>query len=126
MIIYLLVMQIIFSPVLSADMDRAVMSWYGHEFHGRLTAAGEIYDMNEISVAHKYLPIGTEVIFYYKGRYEQALVTDRGPYVSGRTWDASRRLFKRLIRDDFDEGVVTIGYYLTGERVIRDTMRYNL
>lgn len=103
-----------------------LMSWYGEPFHGRLTACGSVYDMNQVSVAHKHLPIGTEVVFYYNGRFERAIVTDRGPYVAGREWDASRRLAKRLFRDDFDKGVVPVTYYLTGRRVITDSMRYNI
>lgn len=123
----------------SMPMEEAeLMSWYGEPFHGRLTAAGEVYNMNEISVAHRTLPIGTEVMFHYDGRFVPALVTDRGPYSrpiydeSGniidytRDWDASRRLAKVLFREDIQEGVLPVQYYLTGNRVIREGMRYNL
>jgi rare lipoprotein A len=103
-----------------------VMSWYGPGFHGDSTACGEIYDMNQISVAHKTLPMGTEVVFYYNGNSERAVVNDRGPYVPGRDWDASRRLAKRLWRGDFHRGVLPVQYHLTGNRVIRPTMLYNM
>lgn len=107
-------------------MEEGLMSWYGEPFHGRLTACGEVYDMNEISVAHKTLPIGTEVVFCYNGHCETAIVNDRGPYYGNREWDASRRLAKRLFRDDLDQGVIKVHYYLTGNRIIRETMQYNL
>ncbi len=108
----------------SIPMEQATMSWYGQPFQGRLTACGEIYEMNEISVAHKELPIGTEVTLYYEGRFVQAIVNDRGPYIQGREFDASKALFYALI-GDLDIGVAEINYYVGG-RTIRDTMRYNL
>lgn len=57
-------------------------SWYGPGFHGRLTASGEVYDENGISVAHRKLPFGTEVLFLNaeNGETLVAPVTDRGPY----------------------------------------------
>ncbi|NCU27939.1 hypothetical protein EOM86_14680, partial [Candidatus Nomurabacteria bacterium] len=36
-------------------------SWYGREFHGRATASGEKFDMNNMTAAHKTLPFGTIV-----------------------------------------------------------------
>lgn len=102
------------------------MSWYGEPFHGRLTACGEVFDMNSISVAHKSLPIGTEVVFFYGDRSVVAVVNDRGPYYEDREWDASKALAKELFGEDFDKGVLEVAYVLTGRRVLRDTMRYNL
>src|SRR3954463_921192 len=32
-------------------------SWYGDDFHGRLTANGEVYDMASLTAAHPTLPI---------------------------------------------------------------------
>jgi rare lipoprotein A len=34
-----------------------IASWNGRDFHGRLTANGEVYDMNGISAAHPMLPL---------------------------------------------------------------------
>src|SRR5579863_2465933 len=36
-------------------------SWYGPGFDHRATADGEIYDMNELSAAHKTLPLPSVV-----------------------------------------------------------------
>ena len=111
---------------MSFTADQGTMSWYGdEEFEGRLTACGETYRSSYISVAHKTMPIGTVVIFWYKNRMLLAIVNDRGPYIAGREWDASKRLFKLLIREDFHKGVVEVNYIIVG-RYLRDTMRYNL
>src|SRR3954452_16434604 len=32
-------------------------SWYGDDFHGRLTANGEVFDMASLTAAHPTLPI---------------------------------------------------------------------
>src|SRR5438270_11859588 len=34
-------------------------SWYGRHFQGRKTAAGEAYDMNGLTCAHRSLPLGS-------------------------------------------------------------------
>jgi len=88
------------------------MSWYGEPFHGRTTASGEVYDMNEISVAHKELPFGTMVEFSYQGRTMVAEVTDRGPFIPGREWDASRALFDKLTCGELGRGVIYVGYLI--------------
>lgn len=100
-------------------------SWYGEPFHGRLTACGEAYDMNAISVAHKTLPIGTVTRFYYNGRSIKAIVNDRGPYISGRDFDLSKAAFEELF-GDLDIGVVNnVHYEIIGYRT-RDTMLWNM
>jgi len=104
--------------------EEKVMSWYGDPFDGRLTACGEVYDMDEISCAHKTLPMGTYVTFIYEGKAVRAIINDRGPYIDGRDFDASRALFDSLTNDT-DLGVINITC-IVGERKIRETMRYNL
>ena len=49
-----------------ADLDigmkeRGIASWYGDDFHGWVTASGEIYDMHTLTAAHRTLPLGTIV-----------------------------------------------------------------
>lgn len=67
-------------------------SWYGPGFHGRKTANGEIYDQNELTAAHRTLPLGTdvEVTNVKNGRSVAVEINDRGPYVGGRVIDLSR------------------------------------
>src|SRR5437016_2244822 len=45
-------------PVPTIDELFGYASWYGHPYHGRKTASGEIYDMNQLTAAHKTLPLG--------------------------------------------------------------------
>jgi len=70
-----------------------IASWYGEDFHGKLTANGELYDMNELTAAHKTLPLPSivRVTNLENGRSLLVRVNDRGPYVHGRIIDVSRR-----------------------------------
>ncbi len=67
-------------------------SWYGPYFHGRPTANGETYDQNELSVAHKSLPFGTQlkVRNLTNDKTVVVRVNDRGPYVGDRSLDLSK------------------------------------
>jgi hypothetical protein len=81
---------------LSARMLTQNASYYGPGFYGNQTACGKTLTKKTVGVAHKKLPCGTRVVFAYKGRWVRAKVIDRGPYVSGRTWDLTERLAKKL------------------------------
>jgi len=67
-------------------------SWYGEDFHGRLTASGEVYDMYKMTAAHKTLPLGTvvKVRNLENGKDVEVRINDRGPFVKGRVIDLSR------------------------------------
>ncbi len=73
--------------------ETGIASWYGNPFHGRTTANGETYDMNELTAAHKTLPMPTyvRVTNLENGRALTVRVNDRGPFVHGRIIDLSRR-----------------------------------
>ena len=68
-----------------------ISSYYGKDFHGKLTANGEIYDMYGISAAHKYLPLGTVVRVTNIDNSKSIVlrINDRGPYIAGRILDCS-------------------------------------
>lgn len=70
-----------------------VASWYGAEFHGRLTADGEVFDRNAISAAHPTLPmpVNVRVTNLDNGRSLMVRVNDRGPFIGGRVIDLSER-----------------------------------
>jgi len=70
-----------------------IASWYGDDFHGRLTANGEIYDMNSMSAAHTTLPLPcyVRVTNISNGRSVIVRVNDRGPYHADRVIDVSLR-----------------------------------
>jgi rare lipoprotein A len=75
-----------------------VASWYGKDFHGKPMANGDTYDMYAATIAHKEMPLGTKVELTNSvtGEMVQAIVTDRGPYITGRDVDLSYGLAKRL------------------------------
>ncbi len=75
-----------------------IASWYGQQFHGRLTANGEIFDMNRMSAAHTTLPLPSmvEVTNLENGRSVVVRVNDRGPFVSDRIIDMSREAARQL------------------------------
>ena len=86
-------------PRVDPDYDETgVGSWYGLPFHGRATANGEVYDMNELTAAHKTLPMPTmvRVTNLENGRSMVLRVNDRGPFVNGRIIDVSRRAAQLL------------------------------
>jgi rare lipoprotein A len=66
-------------------------SWYGHDFHGRYTANGEVFDMHSISAAHPTLPLPSyvRVTNVANGRSIVVRVNDRGPYAHDRLIDVS-------------------------------------
>jgi rare lipoprotein A len=59
-----------------------VASWYGDEFAGRPTSSGEIFDPDELTAAHRSLPLSTwvEVKNLENGRSVLLRVNDRGPF----------------------------------------------
>jgi rare lipoprotein A len=85
-------------PVRSGVVERGIASWYGHPFHGRRTASGEVYDMHRLTAAHKTLPFGTLVEVTNLANRERVVVrvTDRGPFVRGRVIDLSYEAAKRI------------------------------
>ena len=78
--------------------EEGLASWYGEPYHGRPTAAGPRYDMNEMTAAHRTLPFGTivRVTNLESDREAEVVVNDRGPFVAGRIVDLSRAAADRL------------------------------
>ena len=78
--------------------ETGIASWYGEKFHGNPTSSGIIYDMNQISVAHKTLPLGSwvKVTNLENGRHLKAQVIDRGPFIKNRLIDLSLAAAKEL------------------------------
>lgn len=71
--------------------ERGVASWYGTKFHGNLTSSQEVYDMYQMTAAHKTLPLPT-FVRVRNLRNNKAVVlrvNDRGPFVANRIIDLS-------------------------------------
>ncbi len=73
-------------------------SWYGDDFHGRLTANGEVFDMTSLTAAHPTLPIPSyaRVTNLSNGKSLIVRVNDRGPYHGNRLIDVSNRASELL------------------------------
>ncbi|MCY4044588.1 MAG: septal ring lytic transglycosylase RlpA family protein [Cellvibrionales bacterium] len=73
-------------------------SWYGMKFHGHKTSNGEIYDVHQMSAAHKTLPLPSyvRVTNVANGKTCVVRVNDRGPFKDGRLIDLSYAAAKKL------------------------------
>jgi rare lipoprotein A len=71
------------------DFGRA--SYYGRGFAGRRTASGDIFHPEELTAAHRFLPLGSKVRVtnLHTGLSVLVTINDRGPYVRGRHIDLS-------------------------------------
>ena len=98
-----------YTPEQSAHYSaEGIASWYGEDFHGRLTANSEVYDMAAISAAHPTLPIPSyvRVTNLANKRSIIARVNDRGPYHQNRLIDVSVRTAKLL--GFYDQGTARV------------------
>ena len=75
-----------------------VASYYADEFHGKQTSNGEIYDMNDLTAAHRTFPFGTKVRITNLENQKTVVVrvNDRGPFHEGRIIDLSLGAAKEL------------------------------
>ncbi len=88
-----------YTPVADENFHEVgIASWYGDDFHGKLTSNGEVFDMNNLTAAHPTLPLPcfVEVTNLDNGRKIVLRVNDRGPFVSGRVIDLSKRAAQLL------------------------------
>ena len=79
------------STVAAPEPETGIASWYGHPFHGRRAADGEIYDMAKLTAAHRTLPFDTRVrvVNLTNDKSVEVRINDRGPFVDGRIIDLS-------------------------------------
>ena len=104
-------------PAEEWDYDETgIASWYGSDFHGKDTANGETYDMNDLTAAHRTLPLPSfvRVINLENGRSIVLRVNDRGPFAKGRIIDVSRRGAQLL--GFKDQGTARVRVQILAER----------
>lgn len=91
---------------LSVETGKA--SWYGAPYHNRRSSNGEIYDMNQLTAAHRTLPLGStvRVTNLKTGHSTIVRITDRGPFVEGRIVDLSLAAAKQA--DIWQAGVAQV------------------
>lgn len=109
--------------VKQGDSFEGTASWYGPNFHGKLTSNGETYDMHAQTAAHKTLPMNTIVQVTNKrnGRTTTVRINDRGPFVASRIIDLSKKAAKDL--DIIANGTAAVhlevlGFAKRGQRII--------
>jgi rare lipoprotein A len=78
--------------------QEGLASWYGDDFHGRLTANGEVFDMGSLTAAHPTLPMPcyARVTNLANGKSLIVRVNDRGPYHGNRLIDVSNKAAELL------------------------------
>ncbi|PIR53555.1 hypothetical protein COU76_00550 [Candidatus Peregrinibacteria bacterium CG10_big_fil_rev_8_21_14_0_10_49_10] len=74
------------------------VSYYADDFHGKTTAFGEKFDMEDFTAAHRSFPEDTlvQVTNVENRKSVTVRVNDRGPYVEGRDMDLSRAAFEKI------------------------------
>ncbi len=100
----------------TAYRAEGIASWYGPDFHGRLTANGEVYDMHGISAAHPTMPLPSyaRVTNLANGRSIVVRVNDRGPYARNRIIDLSIGTAKAL--GFYGQGLARCGSNMSAAR----------
>ncbi len=79
------------------------MSFYANMLAGRETADGGKYKPEAFTAAARHMPFGTKLRLEFQGRTTEVTITDRGPYVAGRTLDLSRAAAEAL-------GIIKLGH----------------
>lgn len=94
---------------MSVDATEVKASWY---YEGTITANGERFNPNGLTVAHKSLPFGTKLRLTHNGKTIIVRVNDRGPFIKGRTLDLSRGAAKAL-------GCIKVGVCVVDMTIIK-------
>jgi rare lipoprotein A len=94
--------------------ETGMASWYGHPYHGRRAANGEIYDMEKLTAAHRTLPFDTwlRVVNLDNSKTVEVRITDRGPFVEGRIIDLSHAAARAI--DMIGPGVARVRLEVIG------------
>jgi rare lipoprotein A len=92
LILSLLAADVFASAALSVYKSSAVASYYADKYHGRKTSNGEVFNMYDLTAAHKSLPFNTKVKVtnLSNGKSVVVRINDRGPFVKGREIDLSK------------------------------------
>ncbi|MBU0767282.1 septal ring lytic transglycosylase RlpA family protein [Patescibacteria group bacterium] len=102
------------------------VSYYADDFHGNGTAFGETFDMNDITAAHRTMPVDTlvEVTNIENGNQVTVRINDRGPYVDGRDMDLSLAAFEKIA--DLSRGVLRARFKRLGDEQLIDTCTHTV
>ena len=106
------------------DTFHGIASWYGPDFHDKLTANGEMYNMHDMTAAHKTLPMNTvlKVTNRTNGLTAVVRINDRGPFVGKRIIDLSNAAARKINMVGAGTASVTIevlGFYSKNKRSVK-------
>ena len=106
--------------------ETGIASWYGDDFHGQRTANGEIYNKNELTAAHKTLPLPSlaRVTNLDNGKSVVVRVNDRGPFSGTRLIDVSQRTADLLGFEKQGTAKVRVQVLADESKAIADAMRH--
>lgn len=108
-----------------SNVQTGLASWYGPNFHGKTTSSREVYNMYDMTAAHRTLPFGTYVMVTNldNGRSVKVKINDRGPFVKDRIIDLSYAAAQVL--DAVGPGVVPVKIeVLADESPPQSSLRY--
>jgi peptidoglycan lytic transglycosylase len=105
-------------------VQTGLASWYGGRRSRRRTASGQRYDAEDLTAAHRTLPLETivRVTNLENNRTVLVRINDRGPYVRGRIIDVSREAAKLLGMTR--EGVVPVRIEVLGQDQYQSVAQY--
>ena len=85
-------------PLQPFIVETGLASWYGPQFHGKLTASGEVFNQWKFTAAHRTFPWGSKVRVtnLANGKAVEVHINDRGPFTKGRIIDVSRAAARAL------------------------------
>lgn len=109
---FILGTMLLFAACSPKIIQKGKASYYAKEFNGRKTASGEKFRNSKLTAAHKTLPFGTKVKVtnLRNGKSVKVRINDRGPFVSGRMIDLSRKAAKKIGLIQEGVGLVRISY----------------
>lgn len=106
--------------------ETGIASWYGTEFSGLpRTANGELFNKDELTAAHKTLPLPSlaRVTNLENGRSIVVRINDRGPFSGARIIDVSQRTAQLLDFEKKGTAKVRVQVLADESKAIADAMR---
>ncbi|HEU0117210.1 MAG TPA: septal ring lytic transglycosylase RlpA family protein, partial [Alphaproteobacteria bacterium] len=106
--------------------ETGIASWYGEGFHGGRTANGEVFNKDELTAAHKTLPLPTlaRITNLDNGRSIVVRINDRGPFSGARLIDVSQRAAQLLGFEGQGTAKVRVQVLADESKAIADAMRH--
>lgn len=97
-------------------------SWYGPGLNANTTAGGEIFDMHELTAAHRTLPFDTHVKVTNLKNKKTVIVriNDRGPFIKKRIIDVSMEAARRL--EIIDSGVAKVSIEVVNDGAVEQEL----